>query len=158
MRVERTRRNDGWQRTMIACVVGAVGVVAAGPAGATVYTVSSSTPPNTVDAKCGLIEAIRASVTRASVDSGACPAGTGVDTIQLGSGTYTLVSYQGMEIWSDQITFQGAGMGSTVIVSPNTADLLGFFTQAAITLPRILKSNRDATWRGVDRLEGAASG
>lgn len=100
-------------------VVGAVAVAGERLAAANTIAVNT-TVPDAVDGRCGLMEAIRASRLRAAVD--ACGAGNGFDTITLGRGTFSLGAAQPMEIWSDQITFQGAGMNETIISSASIVD------------------------------------
>src|SRR5262245_16578673 len=85
-------------------------------AAANTITVNTTTAPWTAgDGRCGLLEAIYASQYRQARD--ACPAGNGADTIQLGAGTYPVPT--ALEVWSDNLTFRGPGMGSTVTVPPN---------------------------------------
>ena len=113
---ETRKRADGVRRRFGQGLVVAAAITTGGWARANVITVTSFTDV-AGDQKCGLMEAIFASVSHAQSD--ACNAGSGNDTIQLDTGTYTLLNYESVEIWTTQVTIQGKGMGNTIIVSPS---------------------------------------
>ncbi len=93
----------------------------ASPAYAATITVNTTTDENNSDGDCSLREAIIAANTNAAVD--ACPAGSGVDTIDLPSGNYLLTipgtsetaGFTGDLNINSDLTIDGAGLGSTTI-------------------------------------------
>src|SRR6185295_15474329 len=82
---ETRKRADGVRRRFGQGLVVAAAITTGGWARANVITVTSFTDV-AGDQKCGLMEAIFASVSHAQSD--ACNAGSGNDTIQLDTGTY----------------------------------------------------------------------
>ena len=75
------------------------------------------------DGDCSLREAVKAANTDSPVD--ACPAGSGADTINLPSGTYTLTSGSSLAILSS-LNLSGAGADTTIIEAAAAAGVADF--------------------------------
>ncbi|HEY3830958.1 MAG TPA: choice-of-anchor Q domain-containing protein [Acidimicrobiia bacterium] len=98
-------------------VIGLLGIAGVGAfataahAAGTTITVTTTTDDNATNGNCSLREALAAANTDTAVD--ACPAGSGADTILLGSHTYT-VSIDELDVLSN-VTIQGVASDSTII-------------------------------------------
>jgi hypothetical protein len=97
-------------------------VAASSRAHATIYNVTSTAMTEAWDGRCTLVEAINAA--NYMVANHECSAGTGEDTINLGSGTFTTTW---MFFVFNNLTINGAGTAKTIIAanfSVNQQDLL----------------------------------
>jgi CSLREA domain-containing protein len=120
----------------------------AAPAHASTITVTTHADGLAADGACSLREALLAADTDAAVSG--CPAGSGADTVVLGSGTYA-VEGTGPFMIGSAVTVAGRGASSTFVSGARRSEVF-FIQTAAEHTPVVL---RDLTVTGGAAHDGA---
>ncbi len=119
---------------------GLVLAYASSPAWAAAITVNTTADEQNTDGDCSLREAITAANTDAAVDG--CVAGSGADTIDLPSGTYTLSSQ--LPNITSTVTIDGGSSNPTTIDGGNAVQPFVVDSSGALTLNNLTVANGNA--------------